>query len=251
MNTSNQINIYLFSDEATEFLKKNLSSITQLIIDNDDNDWVKTTFPKNYLQKKNFKIEDFNLKINPESKDKEIDFENSVKIYHALKNLPNYILCDERFWLWLEFEKFYNFSKTCMKIRRSTTISDHWYFKLGVRRGIMFGILSRMFYRVYLTVDENNVNDSYELTKWVIDNVERYRNATRSSFSSQKKLVRGMLRGEKKAVDEKGYEDTSIYPEISKFINKIGGVKLLDAISEEDIEELVYKEMLKYYNKNS
>ena len=56
-------------------------------------------------------------------------------------------------------------------------------------------------------------------------------------------FVRGAVRGEKRFVDEYG-EDTKLYQEVAKQISLFGSVKLLDSISEEDIENMVYKCMV-------
>lgn len=60
-------------------------------------------------------------------------------------------------------------------------------------------------------------------------------------------MVRGVLKGEKKAVDENG-EKSEVYPKIAKYISFLGSVRLLDAISEEDISEMVYNKMTELMN---
>lgn len=90
-----------------------------------------------------------------------------------------------------------------------------------------------------LTVDESLPN-KYELTNWVIENPERFRNLTWRSFSSEEHLVRGIIKGEKKVIDANpDLEKNSIYPEIAKYVSIIGSVRLLDIISEEDIAAMI------------
>ena len=51
------------------------------------------------------------------------------------------------------------------------------------------------------------------------------------------------------ALEEYGSaEDNDIYPEISKYVSVIGSVRLLDKISEEDIERMIYEKMLELLN---
>lgn len=234
------INIKMMSDAALAHLEKNIDRITDKIKQNDDNTWIHDEFPSPIFIEKKFQIQKFALMTNPESKDKEIDFKNSISIYESLNTLPRYIICDERFWLWLHFDQFYSQVKQMMPIKNRTTILDHWTFKQGTRRGLMFGVLSRMYFRVELSIDVKSDN-KYELTKWVIDNNERFRNLTWRSYSSEVHIVRGALKGEKKAIeDSKAVEDNGIYPIIGKYVSEIGSVRLLDAISEDDIEKMVY-----------
>ena len=163
--------------------------------------------------------------------------------------LPRYILSDERFWLWLHFDKFYAVVRNMMKIKGATTVENMWMHEQGVRRGLMFGVLSRCYYRVALTLDEA-VEDKYILTKWTIENPERYRNLTWRSFSSEEHLVRGVLKGEKRAVDQyPTKESNDIYPEIAKYVAVIGSVRLLDVITEEDMADMIYEKMLEYLTK--
>ena len=245
MIMNNSIHIKLLSENALIFLKKNISIITKKIQEKDDNDWIYTFFPQPMFVEKKLVIHDFELMDNPESSNKEIDFNNSIAIYENLKNLPRYIVCDERFWLWLHFEKFYRVVKGMMPIGVESTIKDHWMHSQGTRRGLMFGVLSRCYFRVALTVDENNPENKYDLTKWVIENPYRFRNLSWRSFSSEPHLVRGILSGEKRAVEQfGGKEDNGLYPEIAKYVSIIGSVRLLDKIKEKDIEEMIYRKMV-------
>lgn len=136
-----------------------------------------------------------------------------------------------------------------MKIRGESTIKDHWMHTQGIRRGLMFGVLSRCYFRVSLTIDKTNEENEYELTKWVIENPERFRNLTWRAFSSEAHLVRGVLKGEKRALEDfNGLEENNIYTEISKYVSVIGSVRLLDIIAEEDIEAMIYDKTFELLN---
>lgn len=237
------INIKMLTDESYQFMSKNIETVVKNIVENENNDWIYNEFPKPMFVEKTLKIEDFSLIDNPDSKDKDIDFKNSVIIFENLKTLPRYILCDDKFWLWLYLEKFYSITKNMMRINGVSTVKDHWMNSQGVRRGNFFGVLSRCYYRVLLSIDEKS-DDKYCLTKWVIENPERLRNLTWRTFSSQVHLVRGCLKGQKKAVDELGYEVNSIYPEVAKYVSILGSVHLLDVLSEEYIQDKVYNKVV-------
>lgn len=236
-----EIRIKIMSEDALSYLKTNIAYITRKIQQNEENTWIYDEFPQPLFIEKKYMINDFELEEN-EAGDKQIDFDNSVRLYEALKCLPRYILTSEGFWLWLYFEKFYKVSKQMMEVKGVSTILDHWTFKQGIRRGLMFGVLSRCFFRVELTVDEK-LENKYELTKWIIYNPERYRNLTWRNFSSEEHLVRGIVKGEKRAL-ESIEENNSMYREIAKYISEVGSVKLLDVVSEEEIENLTYNKMI-------
>lgn len=235
-----KINIKTMTDSTLEYIKRNIEYVTNQIIKNETNEWIYSEFSEPIFNKKIFEIDDFELKDNPNQENKDIDFENSIVVYNALKDLPRYILIDEKFWLWLHFEKFYTVVRRMMKINSESTIQNMWMHSQGVRRGLMFGVLSRCYFRVALTIDENNENP-YELTKWIIDNPLRFRELTWRTYSSEEHIVRGALKGEKQAVEELGYERNSAYALIAKYISRIGSTKLLDILDEDEIKELVLK----------
>ena len=240
-----EINIKFMADDTLETLRANIRSTTQKIIDNsDDSDWINNeTVNDTYVTKK-YKIEDFDLEIPNDENDKETDIKNSIKLYESLKHLPNYVLADERFWLWLMFDKTYKTCQILMPIKdaESSVFKDHWLFSGGNRRGIFFGVLSRCYFRVAMTVDET-LADPYELSKFVIKFPERFRVYSWRAISSQKHIMLGILKAEKAVVDKYGEEREvrSIYKELVKDISKLGSVKLIDAMSEQEIQEFVYK----------
>ncbi|WP_406617291.1 DUF6339 family protein [Mycoplasmopsis adleri] len=241
----NQIKIRLLSDDSFIFMKKKIKMICEKIKTEETNKWIYEIFPENLFTERSYEIEDFQLEKNPEEKNKTISFNNSIKLYEHLNKLPKYILSDIRFWLWLTLDKFYSVAKEMIPINDETTILNMWMGERGKRRGLMFNVLARCYYRVALSVN-NSSSNPYELSKWVIENPLRYRNLTWRSFSSNEHLVRGILKGEKRAVEaNNNIENNDIYPEIAKYVSKIGSVRLLDAFSEEDISNMVYDEALK------
>ena len=244
-----KINVKMLSEDALSYLKRNAESFSKKIIATEEISQIINEIPKPVFIEKKISIENFDLVDNPDSSNKEEDFNNSVTIYENLKHLPRYVLCDQRFWLWLHLDKYYKIVRKMMKITGKSTFNNHWLHSYGTRRGLMFGVLSRCYFRVALTVDEKSKNNKYELTRWIIDNPERFRNLTWRSFSSEKHLVRGILKGEKRAIDENpDKESNKLYPAIAKYVLIIGSARLLDSISEEDMEQMIYDKMIEYMN---
>lgn len=241
-----KIFIKLMSDDALTYLNHNSETVFKNVIEHDDNSWLsKSGFPKPIFIEKKLQIEDFTLISNPNDSDKEIDFQNSVLIYEKLKDLPMYILCDIRFWLWLIFDKFYKETKEFMELTKTNTMRNNWSDCQGKRRSLMFNVLARKFFRVYLTVDENNVN-KYELTRWILDKSKRLREYTWRNYSSNKNIVLAALKGSKRAVDEGISEKDKMYDYVAAELSFLGGSKCLDAMSEEYIESFVYNKMKNY-----
>lgn len=248
----NKINISFITDDALETLYKNSEEVAEYLMKEKENsNWLKLIYKGAIFEEKKYKIND--IKLLTDDNYNNVDFNNSIIIYEAFKDLPRYILTDERFWCWFNFTIGYKAALQAMKINSETTFEDHWLFKQGKRRGIFFNVLARCYFRVALSVDET-LEDKYSLTRFVIENPERFRTLSWRANSSQKNIVLGALKAEKDIVEKyKGAIDVdkikyndgkgTIYSEITKHISLYGSVRLIDAASEQDIYNLVYNKM--------
>ncbi len=248
----NKINICYITEDALETLYKNSEEVANYLIkEKDDSNWLKLIYNGELFEEKKYKIDDIELLVDDNYEN--VDFKNSIMIYEALKELPRYVLTDERFWCWFNFTIGYRAALQAMKINSKTTFEDHWLFKQGKRRGLFFNVLARCYLRVELSIDEKN-EDKYHLTKFVIENPERFRTLSWRSNSSEKTIVVGALKAEKDIVekykdiidvDKIKYNDGkgTIYSEVTKKLSLYGSVRLIDAASEEDIYNFVYEAM--------
>lgn len=257
---SKLINIKFMTDGAINTLKENTKTVTKnLKAFPNDSSWLSSIYSGALYEEKKYKIPDFELKVSDDGDYSKVDLENSITLYEALKDLPRYILTDERFWAWINFEKAYQASLQAMPIQSDSTFGDHWLFNQGTRRGLFFGVMSRCFFRVSLSLDEENPEDKYRLTAFIIENPERFRNLTWRSSSSEKHIVMGALKAEydvrqrysadpmlkkKLLAAEKG--NPNVYSEIAKHLSLYGSVRLIDAVSEDDIYKIVENKMTSY-----
>ena len=239
-----KIHIKYMTDEALETLKANPDTVTNKLIQNPENSsWLKDYIPGALWVTKKYEIDEFSLRLPKDDKDRETDLYNSILLYEKLHHLPLYVLTDERFWCWVNFEIGYQVALKYMPVKKGSSVfKDHWLLTQGKRRGLFFGVLSRCYFRVALSVDDS-LSDPYELTKFVVDNPLRFRELTWRSFSSEKKIVLGTLKAEKRILGEypQMEENTKHFAEIAKLLSKLGSVMLLDCMSEKDIESYVYK----------
>ena len=239
----NEISIKFISDEALGTVKGNLDKFTNIVKNNPINsEPFIEELPEDCFIEKKYIIEDFTLKTSEDGDYSKVDFDNAVVLYEHLKDLPKHALGDERFWMWIILNKAYAAAVQAMPIESGkNVIKDHWLFGQGRRRGLMFGALSRIYYRVYLTKD-NTLDEPYQLTRFATENYQRYREFTWRGYSNNQKIVIGALKAEKAMVEKYGQKIETIkdyYPEIAKFISQLGSVMLLDFMSEEYITKSV------------
>ena len=238
------------SDELTETLRKNAKMISRKLQQyRNDNSWVYHLTSDELFVKKKYTIEDFDLIKPKDEKDYDVIYEDAIILYEHLKCLPGYILSDERFWLWLMFNKFYEIALIMMPINDESTFGDHWLFNKGKRRGIFFGVLSRLYYRVALSVDYNS-EDPYYYTKFAFKNQYRIRELTWRTYSSEHHIILGVLKGINEFLNENSEieEDSTSYTRLAKNISQLGSAKLLDVMDENYIKEKTYDYLKKYYS---
>lgn len=238
-----EINIKYLTDEALATIQANLDKFTKIVKNNpQDSAAFIAELPDDCFVEKKYAIEDFVLKTSDDADYSKVDLENAIILYEHLSNLPKHVLGDERFWMWLILEKCYVATVQAMPMESGKKIiADHWLFGQGRRRGLMFGALSRAFYRVQLSKDES-LEDPYALTKFATENYLRYREFTWRSYSNNKMIVIGALKAEKKIVEKYGANIETIkdyYPSIAKHISQLGSVMLLDCMTEEYITDSV------------
>ena len=163
-----KIHIKYMTDEALATVKANADAITGKLIENPkSSSWLKDFFPGTLWVTKKYEIEEFALRVPKDDKDRETDIYNSILLYEHLRHLPLYVLTDERFWCWINFEIGYEVALKYMPVKKGSSVfKDHWLLTQGKRRGLFFGVLSRCYFRVALSIDET-LDDPYELAKFV------------------------------------------------------------------------------------
>lgn len=257
---NNRIPINYINDQLLENIRENAVEVGNYVKEHSDTGWLKKYASGQLFEEKKFYIPDFKLYVSEDGDYSKVDFSNSVILYEALKELPRYVLTNENFWVWLELTKCYDVCRQAMPIKSKSTFKEHWLFKGGNRRGIFFGVLSRCYFKTELTVDDR-LADKYELTKFICDKYERFRNLSWRGISSEKHFVLGVIKAEKDLYDE--YNQTpekaemfrkaetglknperNLYTELAKELSLYGSVRLIDALSEDEIYQIAKEKMI-------
>lgn len=244
MSKMGKINIAYMTEAAYKELKQNIGTYREnFIVNASDSSWVHQLADGKVFQSKSYQIDEFSLKMPSSPSDSKTITENSILIYEKLKHLPAYVLSNKYFWLWFMFERCYSVALAMMGEKEVSTFNNQWL--LGGRRGLFFGIISRCYYRVALTVDENNDSDRYYLTRFTFESPSRFRELTWRTFSSEKRIVMGFMKAVYDVVTATGREK-SCYDELVKDLSRLGSVKILDMMSEEHIYDFVSARYNKY-----
>lgn len=234
-----EINVKLMSEAAYKTLQKNYSEVYKEIINHpSDSSWLKGYLGFEPYETKTYTIEDFEL-ADSDSYD-DVKVENAITLYEHLNKLPRYILCNNRFWAWITFEKAYKQAIKQVELK-SDSIVKNWWLGGDSRRSLMLGIISRNYFEVEVSVDDQ-AKDRYYITRFMLNAVdEMYRMLTFRNIGMLKNVSLAYLKVQHDYSEKNNYR--IVKPDSRSFIkqvSKLGSVMLIDIMTEKEIYDALY-----------
>lgn len=233
-----EINIKMMTEEAYRTLQKDCDGVLKMIINHpSDSSWLKDYLGFEPYEVKKYVIDDFELKIADDYND--VALENAIMLYEKLNKLPKYILCNNRFWAWINMEKAYRQAQIATKQFNSQILKNLWFMG-NSRRDIMLGVMSRYFNMINVSIDES-LENKYELSKYLLTTAETYRGFCYRNLGMIKNVTLGILQAEKDYVDITGVQILKKpSAQIVKYASRVGSVMLLDVLSKEEMRAAIY-----------
>lgn len=228
-----QINIKMMSEEAYKTLQKNYKEVTQMIIDHpSDCSWLNGYLEFEPFEEKKYVVEFEELEDDEDYS--KVALNNTIKIYEAFKDLPRYVLCNNRFWAWVTFALAYKQAIHASKKITEGSINNLW-LQGNSRRDLMLGIISRYYFYVELSVEEQKDN-KYELAKYMLTNAEAYRNLAYRNIGMVKNVSLEYIRVQKDYEEKHGVIITKPMAQaLMKEASRMGSVMLIDLATNEEI----------------
>lgn len=243
-----EINIKFMSEEAYKTLQKNYKEVYQMILDHpSDCTWLTDYLGFEPFEEKKYVIEDFELLNSQNYQD--VAFQNGVILFEKLNKLPRYVLCNNRFWAWVTFEKAYKQAINTIQLKGPQIIKN-WWLAGNSRRDLMLGIISRAYFRTEISVD-NSKKDKYELTKYLLTNTEVYRNLVFRNIGMLKNVDLAFI----EAIKDVGTKNNITLNvdqvrEAMKETSKIGSVMLIDVMTKDEIYKILFETLDEFINNN-
>lgn len=233
-----EINIKMMTEEAYRTLQRDCDGVLKMIINHpSDSSWLKDYLGFEPYEVKKYVIDDFELKFADDYND--VALENAIILYEKLNKLPKYILCNNRFWAWINMEKAYKQAQIATKQFNSQILKNLWFMG-NSRRDIMLGVMSRYFNMINVSIDES-LENKYELSKYLLTTAETYRGFCYRNLGMIKNVTLGILQAEKDYVDITGVQILKKpSAQIVKYASRVGSVMLLDVLSKEEMRASVY-----------
>lgn len=178
---------------------------------------------------------------------------NVKRLYNSLKHLTEAQATQECLWaglalLQLRDYTFYRIKKD-IDDKNDKRIESSIFFAHGTRRSLFAHVLSRLWWVAHLTYDPNNKKDPFWLTDIFTESEFGSRTIYffSSIFTSNRNITRGILRAFHEFKNRGIKIKRKYYLEANRYLNIIGGARILDLFSEEEIMKMVYDHLNNHF----
>ena len=120
-------------------------------------------------------------------------------------------------------------------VATETDMMNHYFFSYSAKRSLFRNGIARLWWIGHLTYDQNRIGDKYELTKYVCAKQDNINLLLDINFGNNPDIVRAVIQALIDSEKEKISVDRETVRAISQYINTLGGIYLIDALSYEDI----------------
>lgn len=162
------------------------------------------------------------------------DVDNSIIIFENLKELTRVQANDKRLWTTLTHTTFLKYTIERWNINKEAstdTLVRRFHYEGSGLETRMRNSISRLWWAAKLTYDEDNTTDKYFLTKILWSKQDIFQNLVERSYGTYESVVKGFLEFYSKNLDLKEDKLRKLFTAL----NSIGGVKVLSALSREDV----------------
>lgn len=214
-------------EDALIALKSNLSSLVKYF-SLQDNSWIIDFLGYSPFAQTKFSVNDFYLDMSQE-KPFATEFENVKRVYSHLKFLSDSQASEEKLWAGLCLGPFWQYTQYRWNPITIESIRQHFFFGFGPRRSLTRNAVSRLWWIGRLTYDGKRSNP-FELTELVCENADYIMHILERNTSNSEMIVNAFLSAILNS-RKKGMEiNTDIVGELSKYLNLLGGVYILDCL---------------------
>lgn len=177
------------------------------------------------------------------------DYKNAVKLYESFKRQLNPVQAsDLRLWSYLSHNTYWDYMRTRWAIDMASEededdagkdkivsrIGSRYFFKASKGKAFVRQGIARLYWSAYLTYDESNPDNPYEMTEYFLSKQDIFTVSTERSLARDKELLLAALKVLKQNGDLKRAEIRSYFLNL----NQAGGVVVFDSLSKEDALEL-------------
>lgn len=237
-------------DEALVYFKKNVGYNASMYLE-DSNKWIYEKYGGGSpVQEFKLEVPDFELDMSTE-KPSDTDYNNAKILYTALKGITNTQASDERLWAGIAHTKCWDFMQYRTKLEKSPDLEKKvlgsFFFNQGNKRSLILHPLARLWWVGRLTYDANAEDKFHAMEYFKSDFSTRVYTLFSSNFTHNPKVTRALL-GAINEIESCGIKvGRNEYLETIRYLNMLGGVVILDYLSEEELKQKIINH---YYDVN-
>ena len=235
--------LFLVDNRSLDTIKQNMPNLVTSF-QADSCDWIEEAIGHSpFVETKFPEIPAFQLDMSEEEPSK-TDGRNAQIVYENLRFLSDSQASDERFWAALCLREYWPFVQYRWELKTKgiteAKIIQHVFFGFGARRSLTRNTMSRLWWAGRLTVDPNNPDDPYRLTRFACENADTVMHALERNTSNSRTINRAFLSAILDARDKEGLiMNTTIIGELAKYLNLLGGTYILDCLPEQVIYDKI------------
>lgn len=232
---------YVKTDDLAE-LKSNIEQMKKNYL-KPDGKWLSEIMGREIFQSTGEKMPAINLDTNADKPDK-TDFINVQKVYGSLRNLSDSKATDERIWSALALGPFYKyvkyrwFGKKNSKEIKKDAIEEKFFLKGSSRRSLLRNAISRLWWIGRLTYDPTR-KDPWELTKYICQHSDYIFHILERNTSNNLRILREFIEALIEGENEGLVVNTDIVGELSKYLQVLGGISVLDMLPDNTIKNKI------------
>lgn len=227
--------IKFITDEGLEKARNNYKTIYKEILLKGNSDLQTIFNDENIIKDTSIEIEDFSLDTSFENK-VDSDLENVKRVYNNMKGLSVSKASDERIWVAYALSEFVDYMKYRWMPEGPDKRKERYFFENSSKRSLFRQGIARLWWIGYLTYDESRTANEYELTEFILRNGQDVINQLLDiGFSSNKTILKAVLKALLEAENSGIDINRELVRDTCKYVNLLGGIYILDCLSEDDI----------------
>lgn len=184
------------------------------------------------------------------------DKTNVIAVYSALKGIPLSAAADERFWAAFCHTYGWRFIQhrraADIETNNSKRLKTLFFFSAGTRRSCYLNALAKYWWCGHMIYDAEGPDPYAALD--VICGLSYFSSLVlfmaSSNFTSNKNVVLGIIDSFRKLKSQGIEIKTDYWKRLLIYLNKLGAVMILDALSRTDITEICDRQLQKILQKN-
>ena len=121
----------------------------------------------------------------------------------------------------------------------------HYFFSNSPKRSLFRNGIARLWWIGHLTYDAKRTGNKFELTEYVCSKQDHINLLLDINFGNNSDIVRATIQALIDAEKEGTYVDRDVVRDLSQYINTLGGIYLIDALSFETVYKKSREKILK------